>query len=53
MESKKFRLGQHFTSNDDLKEKMKKHEKESFLNVWIKDSSKIKAERVKKNKIQQ
>ena len=33
MESKKFCLEEHFTSYDDLKEKMKKYEKEKFLNV--------------------
>ena len=44
MESKKFCLGEHFTSYDDLKEKMKKYEEENFLNV----SHKIEAARVKK-----
>ena len=52
MESKKFCLGEHFTSYDDLKEKMKKYEKENFLNGWIRDWRKIEAERVKKNIIQ-
>ena len=33
MESKKFCLGEHFTSYDDLKEKMKKYEKEIFLDL--------------------
>ena len=53
MESKKFCLGEHFTSYDDLKEKMRKYGEENFLNVWIKDSRKIKAAGVKKNIIQQ
>ena len=53
MESKKFCLGEHFTSYDDLKEKMKKYEEKIFLNVWIRDSRKIEAARVKKNIIQQ
>ena len=53
MESKKFYLGQHFTSNADLKEKMKKYEEENFLNIWIRDSHKIEATRVKKYIIQQ
>ena len=53
MESKKFCLGEHFTSYDDLKEKMKKYEEENFLKVWIRDSHKIEAARVKKNIIQQ
>ena len=48
MESKKFCLEEHFTSYDDLKEKMKKYEKEKFLNVWIRDSRKTEAVRVKK-----
>ena len=48
MESKKFCLGEHFTYYDDLKEKMKKYEEESFLNVWMRDSRKIEAARVKK-----
>ena len=52
MESEKFCLD-HFTSYDDLKEKMKKYEEENFLNVWIRDSRKIEAARVKKNIIQQ
>ena len=30
MESKKFCLGEHFTSYDDLKEKMKKYEEKFF-----------------------
>ena len=33
MESNKFCLGEHFTSYDDLKEKMKKYEEEN-LNIW-------------------
>ena len=33
MESEKFCLGEHFTSCDDLKEKMKKYEEENFVNV--------------------
>ena len=33
MESKKFCLGEYFTSYDDLKEKMKKYEEKIFLNV--------------------
>ena len=53
MESNKFCLGEHFTSYDDLKEKMKKYEEENFLNVWIRDLRKIEAARVKKNIIQQ
>ena len=48
MESKKFCLREHFTSHDDLKEKMKKYEKENFVNVWIRDSRTIEAARVKK-----
>ena len=48
MESKKFYIGQHFTSYDDLKEKMKKYEVENFVNVWIRDSRTIEAARVKK-----
>ena len=52
MESEKFWLEEHFTSYDDLKEKMKKYEKENFLNGWIRDWRKIEAERVKKNIIQ-
>ena len=48
MESKKFCLREHFTSYDDLKEKMKKYEKENFVNVWIRDSRTIEAARVKK-----
>ena len=31
MESKKFCLGEHFNSYDDLKEKMKKCEEETFF----------------------
>ena len=53
MELKKSCLGEHFTSYDDLKEKMKKYEEENFLNVWIRDLRKIEAARVKKNIIQQ
>ena len=48
MESKKFCLGEHCTSYDDLKEKMKKYEEENFVNVWIRDSRKIEFARVKK-----
>ena len=48
MKSKKFCLGEHCTSYDDLKEKMKKYEEENFLNVWIRDSRTIEAARVKK-----
>ena len=33
MESKKFCLGEHFASYDDLKEKMEKYEEKFFLNV--------------------
>ena len=33
MESKKFCLGEHLNSYDDLKEKMKKYEEKTFLNV--------------------
>ena len=40
MESKNFCLGEHFTSFDDLKEKMRKYEEENFLNFWIRDSRK-------------
>ena len=32
MESRKFCLGEQFTSYDDLKEKMKKNEEENFSN---------------------
>ena len=53
MESNKFCLGVHFTSYDDLNEKMKKYEEENFLNVWIRDSRKIETARVKKYIIQQ
>ena len=53
MESEKFCLGEHFTSYDDLKEKMKKYEEKIFLNVWIRDQRKIEAGRAKKNIIQQ
>ena len=53
MESNKFCLGEHFTSYDDLKEKMKKYEEENFLDVWIRDWRKIEAARAKKNIIQQ
>ena len=48
MESKKFCLGEHFTSYDYLKEKMKKYEEENFLDVGIRDRHKIEAARVKK-----
>ena len=53
MESNKFCLGEHFTSYDNLKEKMKKYEEEHFVNVEIRDSRTIEAARVKKNIIQQ
>ena len=53
MESRKFCLGEQFTSYDDLKEKMKKYEEENFVNIWIRDSGTIEAARVKKNIIQQ
>ena len=49
MESKKIYLGEHFTSYDDLREKMKMYEEENFVNLWIKDSRTIEAARVKKN----
>ena len=49
MESKTFCLGEHFTSYDDIKEKMKKCEKENFVNLWVRDSRAIEAARVKKN----
>ena len=42
MESKKFCLGQHFTSYDDLKEKMKMYEEENFVNVWIRRKLQLK-----------
>ena len=48
MESKKFCLGEHFTSYDDLKEKMKKYEEENFVNICIRDLHTIEAARVKK-----
>ena len=48
MESKKFCLGVHFTSYDDLKEKMKKYEEENFVSLWIRDSHTIEATRIKK-----
>ena len=41
MESKKFCLGEHFTSYDNIKEKMKQCEEENFVNVWIRDSRTI------------
>ena len=50
MESKKFYIGEQFTSYDDLKVKMKTYEKEKYLNVSIRDSRTIKATRVKKKK---
>ena len=53
MESEKFCLGEHFTSYDDLQEKLKQYEEENFVNVWIRDSRTIEAARVKKNIIQQ
>ena len=48
MESKKFCLGEHFTSYNDRKKKKKKCEEENFLDVWIGDWRKIEAARVKK-----
>ena len=48
MESKKFCLGEHFTSYDDLKEKMKKYEEENFVNIWTRDLCTIEAATVKK-----
>ena len=48
MESKKFYLGEHFTSYDNVKEKMKKYEKEKSWNAWMRDSRKTEAARVKK-----
>ena len=48
MESKKFCLGEHFTSYDDLKEKMKKSEEENFVSLWIRDSRSIEAAKMKK-----
>ena len=48
MESKKICLGEHFTSYDDLKEKMKKYEEENFVSLWIRDSRTNEAVRVKK-----
>ena len=45
MESKKFCLEQHFTSYDDLKEKMKKYEEENFVNVWITENRSCKSEK--------
>ena len=48
MESKKFFLGEHFTSYDDLREKMKKYEEENFVSLWIRDSCTIEAAKVKK-----
>ena len=53
MESEKFCLEVHFTSYDDLKEKMKKYEKENFVNIWITDSRTIEVATVKENIIQQ
>ena len=53
MESEKFCLGEHFTSYDDLQEKLKQYEEENFVNVWIRDSRTTEAARVKKNIIQQ
>ena len=48
MESKKFCLGEHLTSHDDPKGKMKKYEEEDFVNVWIRGSRAIEAARAKK-----
>ena len=53
MESKMFCLGKHFTSYDDIKEKMKKYEEENFVNLWVRDSRTIEAARFKKIIIQQ
>ena len=53
MESKNFFLGEHFTSYDDLREKMKKYAEENFLSLWIRDSHTIEAAKVKKHIIQQ
>ena len=50
MESKKFCLGQHFTSYDDLKEKTKKYEEENFVNVWIRRKLQLKLQEWKKKK---
>ena len=47
MESKKFCLGEHFTSYDDLREKTKMYEEQNFVNLWIRDSRTIEATRVK------
>ena len=49
MESNTFCLGEHFTSYNDIKEKMKKYEEENFVNLWVRDSRTIEAARVKKN----
>ena len=50
MEPKTFCLREHFTSYDDIKEKMKKYEEEKFVNLWVRDSPRtIEAARVKKN----
>ena len=48
MESKKFFLGEHFTSYDDLREKVEKFEEENFVSLWIRDSHTIEAAKVKK-----
>ena len=48
MESEKFSLGEHFTSYDDLKERMEKYGGENFVNFWIRDSRTVEAVRVKK-----
>ena len=48
MESKKFCLGEHFASYDDLRGKMKKYEEDNFVKLWIRDSRTIEAARVKK-----
>ena len=53
MESNTFCLGEHFTSYNDIKEKMKKYEEENFVNLWVRDSRTIEAARVKKIIIQQ
>ena len=52
MKSKKFCLGEHFTSYDDLREKMKKYEEENFVSLWIRDLRTTEAARVKKYIIQ-
>ena len=53
MKSNRFCLGEHFTSYNDIKEKMKKYEEENFVDLWVRDSHTIEAARVKKFTIQQ